>query len=111
MRRIGFLINPVAGMGGLVGLKGTDGLYEEAKNRGATPQSLDRAKITLDHLKNDDDLFFLTCSGEMGEKVLAETGTKYYDVVYTFSGGSTAEDTREAVRRFIRRGVDLILFC
>jgi len=111
MRRIGFLVNPVAGMGGSVGLKGTDELYEEARNRGALPQALNRAKITLSLLKNDTDLHFLTCSGEMGEAVLAKTGTKRYDVVYTFSGGSTVEDTREAVRRFIRLGVDLILFC
>ena len=37
MKRIGFLINPVAGMGGAVGLKGTDGNVAEARRRGAYP--------------------------------------------------------------------------
>jgi len=111
MRHIGFLVNPVAGMGGSVGLKGTDELYDEAQIRGAVPQALNRAKITFDLLKDDGNLFFLTCSGEMGEKVLAESGVSRYEVVYRFSGVSTAEDTREAVRLFLRHGVDLILFC
>ncbi|MDK2383781.1 MAG: ATP-NAD kinase, partial [Candidatus Korarchaeota archaeon] len=35
---IGFLVNPIAGMGGRVGLKGTDGeAYREALRRGARP--------------------------------------------------------------------------
>ena len=47
MLRIGFLINPVAGMGGSVGLKGTDGKVDEARLRGAKPRAQERAIISL----------------------------------------------------------------
>ena len=73
MKKIGFLINPVAGMGGAVGLKGTDGKREEATVRGAVPQAINRAKITLNALKNNKNLMFLAPSGEMGEDALKET--------------------------------------
>ncbi|MFA5237631.1 MAG: ATP-NAD kinase, partial [Methanoregula sp.] len=62
MHRIGFLINPVAGMGGSVGLKGTDGNADEARHRGAVPRAAERAEITLRLLATDPDLFFVTCS-------------------------------------------------
>jgi len=111
MKKIGFLINPVAGMGGAVGLKGTDGKVEESRRRGAKPQSRNRAKITLSLLKNNPDLFFLTCSGEMGETILHETGISNYRLLYKYTGNSTSEDTKKAASYFMKEGVDLILFC
>jgi predicted polyphosphate/ATP-dependent NAD kinase len=111
MYRIGFVINPVAGMGGVVGLKGTDGRVGEARSLGAVPQAGNRAKITLDLLKKDRDLLFLTCSGEMGETILKETGITGFRVVFTGKRESSAEDTKSAVQEFLDSGVDLILFC
>jgi len=46
-RKIGFLINPIAGMGGSVGSKGTDGLAEAARARGAKPLAQERARACL----------------------------------------------------------------
>ncbi|MFZ2074300.1 ATP-NAD kinase family protein [Methanoregula sp.] len=111
MRRIGFLINPVAGMGGSVGLKGTDGNVDEARRRGALPRAQGRAAITLQLLAKNPDLFFLTCSGEMGASALHACGVSQFRVVYQYGGASTAEDTRKAVAAFLREGVDLVLFC
>jgi predicted polyphosphate/ATP-dependent NAD kinase len=111
MYRIGFLINPVAGMGGAVGLKGTDGNVDEARSLGAKPRSGDRAKITLELLKKNRDLQFFTCSGDMGEMALDEAGIPGYNVVFTGKRESTADDTRAAVQKFIDEGVDIILFC
>jgi predicted polyphosphate/ATP-dependent NAD kinase len=111
MKSIGFLINPVAGMGGAVGLKGTDGNREEARRRGAQPQAQHRAQITLALLLRQAGLSFVTCSGAMGEVTLKETGVQNYQVIYHYNGESSADDTRKAAQIFQKTGVDLILFC
>lgn len=111
MTRIGLLINPVAGMGGAVGLKGTDGRVEEARRRGAQPLSENRARITLRLLAHDKFLEFVTCSGAMGEDALKESGIQGYKILYHFDGDSSARDTRQAAQLFLTAEVDLILFC
>jgi predicted polyphosphate/ATP-dependent NAD kinase len=111
MKRIGFLINPVAGMGGAVGLKGTDGNVEEALRRGALPLAKNRACVTLALLADDKNLEFITCSGSMGEDALRETGILVYQTIYRFDGESSAQDTSRAAQMFLEAGVDLILFC
>jgi predicted polyphosphate/ATP-dependent NAD kinase len=111
MKRIGLLINPIAGMGGAVGLKGTDGKRDEAIFRGAVPQAKNRAEITLKALEKDQDLTFLTPSGEMGENALKETNAGCIQVISYPGEDSTAMDTKIAATRFLEEGVDLILFC
>jgi len=111
MKRIGFLINPVAGMGGAVGLKGTDGKVEEARLRGALPQAQNRAQIALVPLSRQAGLNFVTCSGAMGETTLKEAGVQNYEVLYRYNGESSADDTRQAAQVFKKSAVDLILFC
>ncbi len=111
MRRIGFLINPVAGMGGAVGLKGTDGNVEEARRRGASPQAKNRAHITLALLARESGICFVTCSGQMGEEALVEAGVQDYQVLYHYRDESSANDTRKAAIAFKNAGVDLVLFC
>jgi predicted polyphosphate/ATP-dependent NAD kinase len=110
MRRIGFVVNPVAGMGGSVGLKGTDGNITEALNRGAVPRAGERA---IDALKQvpAGDLTFLTCSGQMGEDALHSAGITAFSIVCQPPPVTTPEDTKRACRKFLDEGVDLILFC
>ncbi|HII07328.1 MAG TPA: ATP-NAD kinase family protein [Methanotrichaceae archaeon] len=109
LKKVGFLINPVAGMGGAVGLKGTDGLAEEARRRGAEPVAPRRAETALKELRGIDALFF-AASGNMGESSLRRCGLEY-QVVHRASDESSAEDTREACRSFLRNGADLVVFC
>ncbi len=116
--RIGFLINPIAGMGGRVGLKGTDDQVEEAIRRGAMPVAPGRANLALCALRQaaarnaaSVSLQWLTCSGQMGEDALRATGFEKIQIVLRVSDVSTTRDTIEATRAFEKAGADLILFC
>jgi predicted polyphosphate/ATP-dependent NAD kinase len=111
MKKIGLIVNPIAGMGGSVGLKGTDMKVDEARERGAIPHAQERARITLRLLARESSLHFITCSGAMGGDLLRETGFPEFEILYTFSGESSARDTQAAARRFRDAGADLLLFC
>ncbi|MDH3364783.1 MAG: ATP-NAD kinase family protein [Thermoplasmata archaeon] len=111
--KIGFVVNPIAGMGGRVALKGTDGTEarDEAVRRGAVAWSPGRARRALKALLAKRlDLDILTCSDEMGELLLDEEGFQP-EVVCHAAPETTAEDTKRAARAFLERGADLLLFC
>ena len=77
MKKIGFIINPIAGMGGKVALKGTDGkeILQEAIRRGATPITIHKAKLFFEGIINlslNEELEFIVPQGEMGEKLFLE---------------------------------------
>lgn len=113
MKKLGVLINPVAGMGGAVGLKGTDGpeLLERAKLLGALPQADKRAGVALATLARlGDSLEVFTYGGAMGESAVAASGLSPKIVGSAPSSLSTPEDTREAARKMAACAVDLLLF-
>lgn len=110
MQTVGFLVNPIAGMGGPVGLAGTDGMVLEALQRGAVPRARDRAIQTLS-LLSDDGIEWYTCSGPMGEDALINAGIDRYTVLYRSPTSTSAADTTAACRAFLDAGVDLIAFC
>ncbi|MFW6018016.1 MAG: ATP-NAD kinase family protein [Halapricum sp.] len=117
MRTIGFVVNPVAGMGGRVGLKGTDDKLQQARARGARPRAPDRARNALDAMAaTGTDVDLLTYAGVMGETVAREAGFEPVVVGEPDAGPdaavgqTTADDTRAAVRAFLDRAIDLILF-
>ena len=118
MRRIGVVVNPIAGMGGRVGLKGTDGKVTEAVERGAEPRAPGRAVDALAALREraeglGEEVEVLAWGGRMGEEEAREAG---FDPVVVGGpesdevGDTTGEDTCEAVRAFVDREVDLVLF-
>lgn len=109
--KIGFVVNPIAGMGGRVGLKGTDGKVEEARALGAEPRSQGRAREALGAVKEfGSDCTILTYGGKMGEDVAMSAGFDPMVVGRPGSSETSAEDTREAVLSFVDAGVDVILF-
>jgi len=109
--KIGFIINPIAGLGGRVGLKGTDGLAGQALARGAIPQSEERAAAFLKCLpRSPSPIRFFTAGGSMGENALARCGQSY-EVVHHPPQLSGPADTIAACQQFRQRNVDLIVFC
>jgi predicted polyphosphate/ATP-dependent NAD kinase len=113
MKRIGLIVNPVAGMGGAVGLKGTDGeeILQQARNLGAEPRAELRAEIALARLRVLKDSLSMYCfAGEMGESCATRAGLDLSIVGAPIGTTTTAQDTRRAAGLMVDRGVDLILF-
>ncbi|MFD1599450.1 ATP-NAD kinase family protein [Halobellus rarus] len=131
--RLGFVINPIAGMGGRVGLKGTDDKVEEVRRRGAEPRAPERARRALEALREQvgDDADLVTWGGSMGADVARAAGfdaevlggpeseTAAGDDGAAVSGDGTAdetapetsaEDTVRAVEAFLDADVDLVVF-
>ncbi len=106
-QRIGFVVNPIAGMGARVGLKGTDGMVEEARKRGAKAESQARAARFLRALPEAVEL--VTAAGTMGEGA-AEDADRSVMIAYTPGEETSAADTNATARALAEWGVDLIVF-
>lgn len=113
MTRIGLIVNPLAGIGGRVGLKGSDGIETQrrALELGATPEAPQRAALSLLPLfQFDPTLEVFTPPLEMGETSVRQAGFAPNVIGGIRPSATTAEDTRQAARELAARGVDLILF-
>ena len=113
-KRLGLIINPIAGLGGTVGLKGTDGpeILAQARALGAVPRVQERVLEALAGLSEIEDLFsLLTCRGEMGEEAALAAGLDPTLVVsHPGKQDTSARDTIDAARAMRDSGVDLLLF-
>jgi predicted polyphosphate/ATP-dependent NAD kinase len=114
--RLGLVVNPIAGMGGKVGLKGTDNVLEEALGRGAQPVAPARATEFLKKLKKlkEDSagvpIDILTCPGIMGEEEARATRYHVQTLPMKIGMKTSAEDTKMAVQLLVGANVDLIVF-
>ncbi|MGD2126986.1 MAG: ATP-NAD kinase family protein, partial [Desulfobacteraceae bacterium] len=112
-KRVGLIVNPVAGMGGRVGLKGSDGeeILRRARELGATPTAPDRAVETLTGLVSIiDQIELITYPVEMGEEEARQVGFEPHVTGEIEPGRTTAEDTRRAARDMADQGLDLLMF-
>jgi len=113
--KIGFIVNPIAGMGGRVGLKGTDNVLEEAIALGAKPVAPQRAKAFLKKIKEKGiaaENKIITCPGIMGEEEAREVGINVEVLPMRIKERTTAEDTERAAVMLASDSynVDLIVF-
>lgn len=113
VKRLGLIVNPLAGIGGRVGLKGSDG--EETVRRafelGAVCRSPQRAAEALTSLGPlAADLELVTYPDAMGEEEALAAGLRPVVVGSIGEARTSAADTRRAAAEMIERGVDLLLF-
>ncbi len=110
MRTIGLIVNPVAGMGGSVGLKGTDGeMHARALEMGAEPVSPARTREFLSHLGCRDAILLLVAPGPMGSDYAQAAGLSF-DVIGTLAADPGPGDTRRIAREMLDAGAELIAF-
>ena len=114
-KKLGLIVNPIAGIGGWVGLKGSDGLeiQQQALALGAVPHAQERAAAALEVLHPlAEELELVTAPGEMGEIVAQKCGFSLHplSVHQRDRGVTTADDTHRAVLAMKEAEVDLILF-
>lgn len=109
--RVGLVINPIAGMGGAVGLKGTDTaeVLAEAIKRGAHPQAEERTYAAIRAAGELVGYEFITASGNMGEGVLRRCDAKF-SVAYCPPEETTDRDTLTACSQILGEGVAILLF-
>jgi predicted polyphosphate/ATP-dependent NAD kinase len=119
MRSIGFVVNPIAGLGGRLGLKGTDGAADQALAAGAEPVAVPRARAFADAFlrasEGDSrlDVSWVVGGGDMGERPLREAGirSERIAVVHVPPARTRSVDTSQTVEVCLSRGAELIVFC
>ena len=116
MVRIGILANPDAGLGGRLGLKGSDGQAELARSKGAEDRSGPRLESMLRHFSSihrgeSSQLEWITSRGRMGtDWIPAELQAGTISEVHESSGETSATDTEDAVQRLLENGIDLLVY-
>jgi len=111
-RRLGLIVNPIAGMGGAAGLKSTDGpALARARAKGAAPVAPDRAARALAELAPlRGRLRVIAAPGAMGGDAAREAGLEVETVGDDAPAETDAEHTRRAAAAMAAAGVDLLLF-
>jgi len=113
VKTLGLIVNPVAGMGGPVGLKGTDGIkvLKKAMSLGAKSIAPARAESFLTELKSvDSRIQLIVGAGNMGEEEAKSCGFTCA-ILGKKKKKTTAEDTRKIARKIADAKVDLLVFC
>ena len=112
--KLGIIVNPFAGLGGSLGLKGSDDLAlvrERAGQDGLQPHAPARMARALAPLQgHSDTLDFFAFDGSMGANLLRELGFNPQILGAPQADSSTAADTARAARAMHSAGIDLLVF-
>ena len=113
MKRIGVLVNPLAGIGGPAGMKGSDRpeALRRARELGLAPQSVKRTTEVFQKVRAqfDGDVEILAAPGNMGANELLQAGFQP-EIIGSIGSETTAADTERIARAIADAGVDLLIF-
>lgn len=110
---IGLIVNPYAGIGGRVGLKGSDGseVRRRALELGASAEAPGRAaRFVVALAALDPAIRLAAAAGRMGEAIVREAGLVPLVVGESRGAATDAEDTRRAARAMRDLRVRVIVF-
>ena len=119
-RRIGIIVNPDAGLGGRLALKGSDGMAEIARSKGAEDRAGPRMCEAFEHLFSIielslvawDNVNWLLPKGRMGDSWIPEKMNIHgkWTNIFDTPELTTAEDTINVVNSMIEQNVEIILY-
>lgn len=111
MLRLGLVINPIAGIGGPLALKGSDGVVRKALAQGGKCLANLRAGVTLEQLHPfSKQIQWFTAPGSMGAECLYQHGFESVIVGQLARDQTTAQDTEDFAKALVASSVDLLLF-
>ena len=111
--KLGLLVNPYAGIGGALALKGSDGVEvrEKALAMGAEKQALHKTRLALEHIVPiKDQVQLFVASGDMGESLAKDMGFSYSLVYQPENTQTESQDSEDTAQALLAQQVDLILF-
>ncbi|GFD67707.1 ATP-NAD kinase family protein [Alteromonas sp. KUL106] len=111
--KLGVIVNPFAGIGGALALKGSDGaeIREKALAMGAEKKANEKMAKALSILEALSGQFtVVTAAGDMGASVCESLGIPF-EVIYSPDSEQTeGEDSERAAKAMVEANVDLLLF-
>ena len=115
MVRLGLLVNPDAGLGGRLGLKGSDGQAEYARSQGAEDRSGPRVKDALEYFSNlhrdKSEIKWFTSQGRMGtDWISQDIEIGEITTIHQSSDSTKASDTSDLVISLLESNIDLLLY-
>lgn len=111
--KLGLLVNPYAGIGGALALKGSDGveIREKALSMGAEKKALDKTRLALEHIVAiKDQVKLYVASGDMGETLAKDMNFDYCVVYQPENIQTESQDSEATAKALLAEQVDLILF-
>jgi predicted polyphosphate/ATP-dependent NAD kinase len=108
-KRIGLIVNPIAGMGGSVGLKGTDGdIIIQARVLGAQPVAPERCIDFLSALQHPEEILWFSAPGCMGSDYLSQMDFPY-NIVGVIPDDTSDADTIRIAQEMLQLKIDLLV--